>query len=105
MLIWRPAHNLAQAVVRVRLRTEENNRLVGLGTRQEAIQRLGALSDAGDQHTRCEGVQCAAMPDLHLDFLVSVASAVFLVAALFLAGIFLSLDPWPEKLRRVEVTL
>jgi hypothetical protein len=45
------------------------------------------------------------MSNLHLDFLVLVASAVFLVAALFLAEIFLGLDPWLEKLGRVEVAL
>lgn len=45
------------------------------------------------------------MANLHLDFLVLIASAVLLVAALFLAEVFLSLDPWLEKLGRVEVAL
>jgi hypothetical protein len=45
------------------------------------------------------------MPDLHFDFLVLVATAVLLVAALSLAEVFLSLDPWLEKLGGIEVAL
>jgi hypothetical protein len=45
------------------------------------------------------------MPNLHFDFLVPVASAVLLVAALFLAEVFLSLNPWLEELGGVEMAL
>mmetsp|Transcript_114502 Transcript_114502/g.363917 ORF Transcript_114502/g.363917 Transcript_114502/m.363917 type:complete len:276 (+) Transcript_114502:561-1388(+) len=58
--------NLAVGILGVRLHTQHYLGLVGLAARQERLQHPRARTDPDGQHANCEGIQGAAMADLHV---------------------------------------
>ena len=103
MLIRRPSHHLAQFIVRIRLRAEQEHSLVLLGAAQEIVQPLGALAHAGNEDARRERVERAPVSDFHVQALRAPAAA--LVVVLAVSARALDFEPWCEERGGVEVGL